>query len=85
MRLQLGHGWISSAAICDRPGPKGGWAILLEGILLTASPGCSLAGECPEETKQLRGKGLPEEGEHPARRPWELHRFSGIGMHAALF
>lgn len=85
MRLQLGHGWISSATACDKPGPKGGWAILLEGILLTASPGCSLAGECPEETKQLHGKGLPEEREHPACSSQELHCFSGIGVHTALF
>ena len=85
MMLQLGHGWINSATACDRPGPMGAWAILLEGILLTASPGCSLAGKCPEETKQLHGRGLPEEREHLVFSPWELHCFSGIGMHAALF
>ena len=85
MRLQLGRGWISSATACDRPSPKGGWAILLERILLTASPGCSLAGERPEETKQLHGKGLPEGREHPAHSHWGLHCFSGRGMHAALF
>lgn len=54
--MKLGRGWISSAAACDRPGPKGCWGILLEVISLTASPGYSLAGECPEETKQLWGK-----------------------------
>jgi len=82
MRLQLGHGWISSATACDKPGSKGVCAILLEGILLTASPGCSLAGECSEETKQLHGKGLPEEREHLAHSPWD---FSSIGVQADLF
>lgn len=54
--MELGHGWINSATACDRPGPSGFWAILLEVISLTASPGYSLAGDCPEETKQLHGK-----------------------------
>lgn len=54
--MKLGHGWISSATACDRPGPNGYWAILLEVLSLTASLGYSLAGECPEETKQLYGK-----------------------------
>lgn len=54
--MELGCGWISSATTCDRLGPNGCWAILLEVISLTASPGYSLAGECPEETKQLHGE-----------------------------
>lgn len=54
--MKLGRGWISSAAACDRPGPSGYWAILVEVISLSASPGYSLAGECPEGTKQLCGK-----------------------------
>lgn len=54
--MQLGHGWTSAATTCDRPGLKGCWAIFLEVISLTASPGYSLAGECPEETKQLHDK-----------------------------
>lgn len=54
--MKLDCGWISSVTTCDRPDPNGCWAILLEVILLTASPGYSLAGECPEETKQLCGK-----------------------------
>lgn len=85
MRLQLGHGWISSATAYDRPGPKGGWAVLLEVILLTTPPGCSLEDKYPEQTKQLHSEGLPEEKEHSACSPWRLCCFSGIGVHTTLF
>lgn len=81
--MKLGRDWISSATACDRPGPNRYWAILLEVLSLTASPGYSLAGECPEETKQLYGKECLKR-----ENIWLIVKglccFSGVGLHTVL-